>query len=402
MKTCVKCGKKGPFLWLSKNGYCEECAREIKAERERKGSDANPLQADTSIPPIPEPPIQQVEPPQKSNSPIYRRAWFWIAAILLATILVNGLIRSLQAPLTSTYDDLIDTFGIVGYIADADNLVAYSITKDPDMEFRDGVKKNIATALMNEYGADQYPNIKQITVIILSDSDAIVTAWNYNFNDQLLDIDEDFAKAAIILATDQPLSTTAPATYDTKNDEPDGPDILTGEVESVSGAGSGDIVITTTSASDHQLCKINFTHDGEHNFIVREVGSDPDYLINKIGPWDGWYLFAPGEHSYEITADGDWTYAVLTIDKGSRSGASGRNDSVSDWFDAVGPSTVTFSYFGEHNFIVRLLCVDTGEEDYLVNKIGQYNGQKYVEFDPSLRYVWIVAADDVWSIEIEQ
>ncbi|MEL7609529.1 MAG: HIRAN domain-containing protein [Bacillota bacterium] len=30
MKTCVKCGKKGIFLWLSKQGHCEQCAAETR------------------------------------------------------------------------------------------------------------------------------------------------------------------------------------------------------------------------------------------------------------------------------------------------------------------------------------------------------------------------------------
>ncbi len=34
MKTCIRCGKSGEKLWLSKSGYCEKCANAIYEERE--------------------------------------------------------------------------------------------------------------------------------------------------------------------------------------------------------------------------------------------------------------------------------------------------------------------------------------------------------------------------------
>jgi hypothetical protein len=81
-------------------------------------------------------------------------------------------------------------------------------------------------------------------------------------------------------------------------------------------------------------------------------------------------------------------------------GASGIGDGVSGWFDAVESSTFTFSHSGDSNFIVHLLCVDTGDDEYVINEIGRYTGQKYVELDPNLRYVWIVIANGGWSIDV--
>ncbi len=40
MRTCVKCGKKGLFLWLSKNGYCESCAIIIREEQKKAEKEA--------------------------------------------------------------------------------------------------------------------------------------------------------------------------------------------------------------------------------------------------------------------------------------------------------------------------------------------------------------------------
>ena len=179
-------------------------------------------------------------------------------------------------------------------------------------------------------------------------------------------------------------------------------DVLDGGIEPVSGNGSGDIVITTAVASESRLCKINFTHDGDGNFIVRDLAADGDLIVNEIGVWNGTYLFTPGSHSYEITADGNWTYSVDTIDKGARSGASGTRDGVSGWFDSVEASKVSFTHSGEGNFVVWLYCPDTEESELIVNEIGRYKGEKYVEFDPNIRYIWIVTADGSWSISIEQ
>ena len=35
MKTCIRCGKSGEKLWLSKSGYCEKCASAILEEQDK-------------------------------------------------------------------------------------------------------------------------------------------------------------------------------------------------------------------------------------------------------------------------------------------------------------------------------------------------------------------------------
>ncbi len=44
MKTCVKCGKKGFFLWLSKSGYCKRCVQVIFEEQEQAAKAAAEMQ----------------------------------------------------------------------------------------------------------------------------------------------------------------------------------------------------------------------------------------------------------------------------------------------------------------------------------------------------------------------
>lgn len=176
-------------------------------------------------------------------------------------------------------------------------------------------------------------------------------------------------------------------------------DVLSEEITDISGSGSGDTVISTEVASETGYGKIHFSHDGESNFVVKDITTD-DLIINEIGQWSGGYLFAPGSHSYEITADGNWEYSVSAIEKGSRSGATGIGDDISGWFDSVEPSKVTFTHSGESNFIVLLYNPDTNDYTYTVNEIGQYKGEKYLEFSPTDRYIWIVTADGEWSISI--
>lgn len=48
MKTCVKCGKKGLFLWLSKSGYCIKCAQEIYDARQKDAIENAVAQAEQS------------------------------------------------------------------------------------------------------------------------------------------------------------------------------------------------------------------------------------------------------------------------------------------------------------------------------------------------------------------
>lgn len=178
-------------------------------------------------------------------------------------------------------------------------------------------------------------------------------------------------------------------------------DVLTDDIDERSGSGKGDDVIEVEEASKYVWCKIEFQHDGESNFAVKDI-LEKDLIINEIGSWYGYYLFSPGEHIYEITADGDWSYLVTKIGRGSRAGASGSGDDVTGWFDAVGSGAVSFQHSGESNFMVDLFCPDTGRLEYYINEIGRYEGTKYVEMNPSHRYVWIVRADGPWSISIAQ
>lgn len=81
---------------------------------------------------------------------------------------------------------------------------------------------------------------------------------------------------------------------------------------------------------------------------------------------------------------------------------SGEGGDVSDSFDTAGGLVVIeFSHDGSSNFIVQLVNENTGEEQYLVNDIGQHNSRVAVNL-PSASYRLDVDADGSWSADVRQ
>lgn len=50
MKTCAKCGTSSEDLWLSKSGYCEECAKRVMDERKAQAQPTAEKQPPTAVP----------------------------------------------------------------------------------------------------------------------------------------------------------------------------------------------------------------------------------------------------------------------------------------------------------------------------------------------------------------
>lgn len=175
MAYCKNCGKETD--WLSKSGYCKECAEQIQREREGK--------------------------PPKAKKPIYKQAWFIVLCVLVAALMINAIAHTGKG--TDVYDDIISSFGVAGYIDDTDNLVVYTLAS-PDTKFKQSVKTKIADILIAHYGVDKYIDIEQITIVVLNESDGgepqIIAAWNCSRGDtaNVIDIDDDIATAAIVMA----------------------------------------------------------------------------------------------------------------------------------------------------------------------------------------------------------
>ncbi len=173
MAYCKKCGKETD--WLSKSGYCKDCAEQILREREGK--------------------------PPKAKKPIYKQAWFIVLCVLVAALIINAIAHTGKG--TDVYDDVVKSFGVAGYIDDTNNLVVYTLAS-PGMEFSRDVKAKIADVLIAKYLAD-YTGMEQITVVVLNKDNTgnqIVAAWNCTRGDtaNVIDIDDDIATAAIVMA----------------------------------------------------------------------------------------------------------------------------------------------------------------------------------------------------------
>lgn len=173
MAYCKNCGKETD--WLSKSGYCKDCAERILREREGK--------------------------PPKAKKPIYKQAWFIVLCVLVAALMINAIAHTGKG--TDVYDDVVKSFGVAGYIDDTDNLVVYTLAS-PDAKFKQSVKTKIADILIAKYLAD-YTGMEQITVVVLNKDDTgnqIVAAWNCTRGDttNVIDIDDDIATAAIVMA----------------------------------------------------------------------------------------------------------------------------------------------------------------------------------------------------------
>ena len=125
--------------------------------------------------------------------------WFWLACVFLVAILASAVVQSLKNPSVS-YDDIIESFGVAGYIDETNNLVVYTVFTGDIAGITNSIKEKIASMLMAEYAIDEYPNISQITVVLLDDSDSILLSWNYDSDENLVDLDNDFALAALALA----------------------------------------------------------------------------------------------------------------------------------------------------------------------------------------------------------
>ena len=175
MAYCKNCGKETD--WLSKSGYCKDCAEQILREREGK--------------------------PPKAKKPIYKQAWFIGLCVLVAALMINAIAHTGEG--TDVYDDVVKSFGVAGYIDDTDNLVVYTLAS-PDAKFKQSVKTKIADILIAHYGADKYVDIEQITIVVLSELDGgepqIIAAWKCDCGDtkNVLDISESVAMLALAAA----------------------------------------------------------------------------------------------------------------------------------------------------------------------------------------------------------
>lgn len=166
--------------------------------------------------------------------------------------------------------------------------------------------------------------------------------------------------------------------------------------------GSGDDVVTDIAVGDG-LYRVHFTHSGRRNFIVKayDAEHERDLLVNEIGRYDGYVLLSgDSPYSFEIDADGAWSYKVERLTEISAASFSGRGDYVTGLSSTAQSGVWKFTHNGDSNFIVRIYT--TEGRDSLVNEIGRYEGKKMVEIPNDSNAMFEITADGDWTIAPEE
>ncbi|RCG32712.1 hypothetical protein DQ384_04325 [Sphaerisporangium album] len=168
-------------------------------------------------------------------------------------------------------------------------------------------------------------------------------------------------------------------------------------------SGEGDEVVRIRTTKQPGL--IQFTHDGEANFIVYTIkpnGRKDDLLVNEIGPYGGTVLYnayaSNGTAGLAITADGAWTATFKPLSK-ARCWCSatlrGKGDQVLKLSPTKGLRTMRAAHGGESNFIVYGYTRVGSYPELLVNEIGAYKGKVLL---PTGTRLVTVKADGAWTM----
>jgi len=160
------------------------------------------------------------------------------------------------------------------------------------------------------------------------------------------------------------------------------------------------------------LSIFKMTHNGSSNFIVnlldsngKQVGS----LVNEIDSFNGGKaenIQESGTYILDVTADGNWTVIIeqpRQITAPDTTSFSGKGQQTTKLFYMKsGLKTIKMTHNGSSNFIVSLLDSNGKQVDGLVNEIGSFNGSKAEGVQDNGIYLFDIAADGDWSIDIER
>ncbi len=162
--------------------------------------------------------------------------------------------------------------------------------------------------------------------------------------------------------------------------------------------GRGDDVLSEISVGDG-IYRVHFTHSGGSNFIIKsyDATNDRELLVNEIGNYNGYVLLTGrAPYSFEISADGNWTYTIERLDTITDTTFTGKGDYVTG-LCSISSGAWMFKHDGKSNFAIKLYTTDG--RDLLVNEIGYYEGKKMLTV-PSGSYAFFeITADGNWSIE---
>jgi hypothetical protein len=191
--------------------------------------------------------------------------------------------------------------------------------------------------------------------------------------------------------------------------EVEGAVVESGQPHSFDGPGAE---VTDEFELDEGILTVDFSHDGESNFIVEMVALegeqwDDEFLVNVIGDTEGSSVMSinGGTYQIDVDADGGWS---LDLDQPEVSAdelveppieESGRGSTWIGPFSAEGVHEVHGTHDGESNFIVEGHDAE-GNWELMINEIGEYEGSG--TFRASGEAFWVnIEADGDWTIDIE-
>jgi hypothetical protein len=99
--------------------------------------------------------------------------------------------------------------------------------------------------------------------------------------------------------------------------------------------------------------------------------------------------------TFDIDADGAWSFLIEPIGIATSASFSGMGDSVSGLFTPPKSGPWEISHDGKSNFVVWLHCA--GGSDLIENEIGRVSGSRFVSFEDG-PCLWEVNADGNWSL----
>jgi hypothetical protein len=273
------------------------------------------------------PPGPPVPPQPRSPKPLYKRAWFLIAAGVVALIVVLGVVgaatgsgdkkkgadKKTAAPATTSAQETTATTSSAAPTTSAPPTPTPTPTQPT------------TTAPPPSFAQQDYSGSGDqiVTLAPLSSPGVPVLAINYsgarNFVVQTLDasgstqallVNAIGAFSGRVLVTgDWPAALQVQSSGDWTVSAVDLTTQAPWDPASGPATGTGDDVIYVQPGAVTGLFAATFTHDGQRNFVVKAYATDgqPHLLINDIGAYTGQVLLPSGTLVITITADGNWT-----------------------------------------------------------------------------------------------
>jgi len=164
-------------------------------------------------------------------------------------------------------------------------------------------------------------------------------------------------------------------------------------------SGTGDQVIDLPA--DVTAGMVTATHNGTGHFAITGLDENnefSDLLVNTIGAYEGVTAFGvhsllPTGERLQVSADGDWTIEVSSLNDAPTLPDSGTGNGV---FSFTGPAgTWAIEHTGTGHFSVIQYGTGMAGMNLLVNEIGDYSGSVAAHAGPA---IVVVTSEGNWTI----